>query len=195
MRIVRVRTQWSKEGRDVSAEEVVGVLAFNAWRIGMQSMLEIEEEHFDVTTQMQRIRIISEVMYLLVHSLDRILYETVNDDDREFLITTFARKLSDHVHDNARDFAGSGDHRTPFLTTLNKRLADYSDTKWDDEKKVPAFSMAREFGMNIVGELGANDREWALDYIQQVLTPDMMDAFSKILVKTGLMDKVQENQS
>lgn len=195
MRIVRVRTQWSKEGRDVSAEEVVGVLAFNAWRIGMQSMLEIEEERFDVTTQMQRIRIISEVMYVLVHSLDRILYETVNDGDREFLITTFARKLSDHVHDNARDFAGSGDHRTPFLVTLNKRLADYSNTKWDEEKKVPAFSMAREFGMNIVGELGANDREWALDYIQQVLTPEMMDAFSKILVKTGLMDKVQENQS
>jgi len=194
VRIVRVRTQWSKEGRDVSAEEVVGVLAFNAWRIGMQSMLEIEDERFDVTTQMQRIKIISEVMYLLVHTLDRILYKAVNDEDREFLITTFARKLSDHVHDNTRDFAGSGDYRTPFLNTLNERLADYSKTKWDDEKDIPAFSMAREFGMNIVDELGAKDREWALDYIQQVLTPEIMDAFSKILIKTGLMDKVGETE-
>jgi hypothetical protein len=192
MRIVRVKTQWSKEGRDVSAEEIVGVLAFNAWRIGMQSMLEIEEERFDVTHQMQRVMIISEVMYLLIHTLDRILYESVSDDDRAFLITTFARKLSDHVHDNARDFAGAGDYRSPFINALNERMAGYSDTKWDNEKHIPAFSMAREFGMNIVGELGAKDREWALDYIQQVLTPEIMDAFNKILIKTGLLDKVSD---
>ncbi len=192
MRIVRVKTQWSKEGREISAEEVVGVLAFNAWRIGMQSMLEIEDEKFDVTTQMQRIRIISEVMHLLIHTLDRVLYKTVDDDDRAFLVSTFARKLSDHVHENARSFDGPGDYRTPFINTLNERLAGYSETKWDDEKQAPAFSMAREFGMNIVGELGAHDREWALDYIQQVLTPEIMDAFSKILTKTGLMEKIQE---
>ena len=192
MRIVRVKTQWSNEGRDVSAEDIVGVLAFNAWRIGMQTMLDIEEERFDVDRQMQRIMIISEVMYLLIHALDRILYESVNDDDRAFLITTFARKLSDHVHENARGFDGPGDYRTPFLNTLNTRLVGYSDTKWDDDKHMPAFSMAREFGMNIVNELGSKDREWALDYIQQVLTPDMMEAFNKILIKTGLLDKVVE---
>jgi hypothetical protein len=190
VRIVRVKTQWSNEGRDVSAEDVVGVLAFNAWRIGMQSMLEIEEERFDVDRQIQRIMIISEVMHLLVHSLDRILYKTVNDDDREFLITTFARKLSDHVHENARGFEGPGDYRTPFLNTLNIRLASYSDTKWDDERHVPAFSMAREFGANVVSQLGDKDREWALDYIQQVLTPEIMETFNKILIKTGLLDKV-----
>ncbi len=193
MRIVRVKTQWSNEGRDVSAEDVVGVLAFNAWRIGMQSMLEIEEERFDVDRQIQRVMIISEVMHLLVHSLDRILYKTVDDDDREFLITTFARKLSDHVHENARGFEGPGDYRTPFLNTLNIRLAGYSDTKWDDERHVPAFSMAREFGANVVSQLGDKDREWALDYIQQVLTPEIMEAFNKILIKTGLLDKVVED--
>ncbi len=193
MRIVRVKTQWSNEGRDVSAEDVVGVLAFNAWRIGMQSMLEIEEERFDVDRQIQRVMIISEVMHLLVHSLDRILYKTVDDDDREFLITTFARKLSDHVHENARGFEGPGDYRTPFLNTLNIRLAGYSDTKWDDERHVPAFSMAREFAANVVSQLGDKDREWALDYIQQVLTPEIMEAFNKILIKTGLLDKVVED--
>jgi hypothetical protein len=193
VRIVRVKTQWSNEGRDVSAEDVVGVLAFNAWRIGMQSMLEIEEERFDVDRQIQRVMIISEVMHLLVHSLDRILYKTVNDGDREFLITTFARKLSDHVHENARGFEGPGDYRTPFLNTLNIRLASYSDTKWDDERHVPAFSMAREFGANVVSQLGEKDREWALDYIQQVLTPEIMEAFNKILIKTGLLDKIVED--
>ncbi len=190
MRIVRVKTKWSKEGREVSAEEVVGVLAFNAWRIGMQAMLEIEEERFDVTTQMQRVRIISEVMYLLIHSLDRVLYETVSDDDRAFLVSTFARKLSDHVHENARGFEGPGDYRTPFINTLNERMEGFAETKWDEEKQAPGFSMARQFGMNIVGELGAKDREWALDYIQQVLTPEIMEDFHKILTKTGLMEKI-----
>ena len=134
----------------------------------------------------------SEVMHLLIHSLDRILYETVDDEDRAFLITTFARKLSDHVHENARGFDGPGDYRTPFLRTLNERLEGYSETKWDEEENAPGFSMAHEFASHVVNQLGPKDRKWGLDYVQQVLTPEIMEAFNKILIKTGLLDKVSE---
>lgn len=187
---IRIKTKWSNKEREVSAEEIVGVLAFNAWKIGMNAMLEIENNEFDVDRQMQRVAIISEIQILLVHALDRIVYESVNDEDRMILITTFAKKLSDHVHDNARDFQGPGDYRTPFIEKLNERMEDYAGTKWDNENKVPGFSMGHEFATHITNELGPRDNKWALDYIQQVLLPEIMQTFNKTLQKTGLLEKV-----
>jgi hypothetical protein len=189
---IRIKTKWNKQEREVSAEEIVGVLAFNAWKIGMTAMLDIENEEFDVDRQMQRVAIISEIQMLLVHSLDRIVYDTVDDNDRATLITIFARKLADHVHDNARDFAGPGDYRTPFIEKLNQRMADYAETKWDAEKNVPGFSMAHEFATHVANELGPRDNKWALDYLQQVLLPEIMQTFNRTLQKTGLLEKVGE---
>jgi len=41
---IRIKTKWSKEEREVSVEDAVSVLAFNSWKIGMQTLLEIENE-------------------------------------------------------------------------------------------------------------------------------------------------------
>lgn len=187
---IRIKTKWNKQEREVSAEEIVGVLAFNAWKIGMNAMLEIENENFDVDRQMQRVAIISEIQMLLIHALDRIVYDSVNDEDRAILITTFAKKIADHVHDNARDFAGPGDYRSPFIERLNERMGDYAETKWDQDNHAPSFSMSHEFATHVAAELGPRDNKWALDYLQQVLLPDLIETFNKVLRKTGLLEKV-----
>ncbi len=190
---IRIKTKWSKEERDVSVEDAVGVLAFNSWKIGMQTLLEIENEDFQIDTQMQRIEVLEEIMAFMIQALDRIVHETLNDEDRATLISLYAKKLADHVQDNARDFAGPGDYRTPFIDKLNRRFEDYSVTKWNDEKDEPGFSMGREFGTNIADVLGPHDRKWALDYIQQVLMPEFYALFKKTIKSVGLVeDKIKD---
>ncbi|MCF6189533.1 MAG: hypothetical protein L3J51_03555 [Cocleimonas sp.] len=186
---IRIKTKWSKEEREVSVEDAVSVLAFNSWKIGMQTLLEIENEDFQIDTQMQRIEVMEEIMAFMVQALDRIVHENLNEEDRGVLISMYAQKLADHVQDNARDFDGPGDYRTPFITKLNKRLEDYSDTKWNDERDEPAFSMGIEFGINISNVLGPKDRKWALDYIQQVLMPEFYNLFKKTIKSVGLIDE------
>ena len=186
---IRIKTKWSKEEREVSVEDTVSVLAFNSWKIGMQTLLEIENEDFQIDTQMQRIEVMEEIMAFMVQALDRIVHENINEEDRGVLISMYAKKLADHVQDNARDFSGSGDYRTPFITKLNKRLEDYADTKWNDERDEPAFSMGIEFGINISNVVGPKDRKWALDYIQQVLMPEFYNLFKKTIKSVGLIDE------
>ena len=190
---IRIKTKWSKEERDVSVEDAVSVLAFNSWKIGMQTLLEIENEDFQIDTQMQRIEVLEEIMAFMIQALDRIVHETLNDEDRATLISLYARKLADHVQDNARDFGGPGDYRTPFIDKLNKRFEDYAVTKWNDDKDEPGFSMGREFGTNIADVLGPHDRKWALDYIQQVLMPEFYALFKKTIKSVGLVeDKIKD---
>jgi len=97
----------------------------------MQCLLEIENENFQVDTQQQRIEVIEEIMAFMTQALDRIVHESVNDDDRAKLISLYAKKLADHVQDNARDFSGPGDYRSPFIDKLNTRFTSYADTHWD----------------------------------------------------------------
>ena len=186
---IRIKTKWSKEERDVSVEDAVSVLAFNSWKISMQTLLEIENEDFQIDTQQQRIEVIEEILAFMIQALDRIVHETTNDDDRATLISLYAKKLSDHVQDNARDFSGPGDYRSPFIDKLNQRFIRYAETKWDETLHQPGFSMSREFGVNISNVLGPKDQKWALDYIQQVLMPDFYALFKKTVKSIGLVDE------
>ena len=63
---IRIKTKWSKEEREVSVEDAVSVLAFNSWKIGMKTLLEIENEDFQIDTQQQRIEVLEEVMAFMV---------------------------------------------------------------------------------------------------------------------------------
>ena len=186
---IRIKTKWSKEEREVSVEDAVSVLAFNSWKIGMQTLLEIENENFQIESQVQRMEVMEEIMAFMIQALDRIVHVSLNDEDRGVLISMYATKLADHVQDNARDFSGPGDYRTPFIDKINKRFEGYSETKWNDEKDEPGFSMGREFGTNISDVLGPKDRNWALDYIQQVLMPEFYSLFKKTIKSVGLVDE------
>ena len=185
---IRIKTKWSKEEREVSVEDAVSVLAFNSWKIGMQTLLEIENEHFQIDTQQQRIEVIEEIMAFMVQALDRIVHESLSHEDRGALISMYAKKLADHVQDNARDFSGPGDYRGPFIDKLNHRFEGYAETKWNSDKHEPGFSMGREFGTNVANVLGPKDRKWALDYLQQVLMPEFYALFKKTVKSVGLVD-------
>jgi len=185
---IRIKTKWSKYEREISVEDSVSILAFNGWKIGMQVLLEIENENFQIETQQQRIEVMEEIMAFMIQALDRIVHESLNDEDRGTLISLYAKKLADHIQDNARDFSGPGDYRTPFIDKLNNRLEGYSTTKWNDDKHDTAFSMGREFGTNITNVLGPNDKKWALDYIQQVLMPEFYALFKKTIKSVGLVE-------
>lgn len=185
---IRLKTQWNRQEREVSLEDTVSILAFNAWKIGMQALLEIENENFQTDTQMQRIAIMEEIMAFKIHVLDRIAYDLTAEDERTRLISTFALKMADHIQDNASHNAGSGDYRNPFINKLNNRMADYAETSWSNVGQEPAFSMSLAFGNFIADALGPRDRRWVTDYVQQVLLPDMLDTYKKVLRRLGFLE-------
>jgi len=193
---IRIKTRWSKQDREISMEDSVSVLAFNSWKIGMQTLLEIENQNFDVNTQMQRIHILEEISAFMIQAVDRMIYGTTSDEDRTETINYYAKKMADHVHENARDFGDLDDYRSPFIHKLNERFPGYSETRWDEEKDEPGFSMSREFATNVASALGERDRQWALDYLQQVLLPDFYAVFRRTIKSIGLIeDKTMPEQA
>lgn len=185
---IKIKTRWSKQDREISMEDSVSVLAFNSWKIGMQALLEIENQDFDIDHQMQRIRVLEEISAFMIQAVDRMIHETISDGDRGEIITYYAKKMADHVHENAREYGDLEDYRSPFIHKLNDRFPAYAETKWDAENDEPGFSMSREFATNVAAVLGERDRQWALDYIQQVLLPDFFTVFKRTIKSIGLIE-------
>ena len=176
---MRVKTRWNMKDKTRTIQETAGVLGFNLWKLCMQSLLNLENEGFQTDTQMQRLEVIQEMMAFLIHAADRIAYTRMDDEERAQFITALARKASDYVQDNARDIAGPGDYRTPFINLLNQRMDEYSEFGFFDFE--PSFQMARYFGDRLAERLGPRQRKWVTTQIIDIEVPEYMRTMKRIV--------------
>jgi len=57
---IRLKTKWSNKDRERSPKELASALAFTIWRIGMEGVLNLENEGFQTESQSQRMDITAE---------------------------------------------------------------------------------------------------------------------------------------
>jgi len=130
---VRIRSRWKDKGKKRSLEDVAGALAFIEWRIAGAALLNLENEGFQTDSQSQRLDVLQEFSAFLIHVADRLMHETMSDEQRQRFIIALARKMADTYHDNRVDAEGRGqDFRQVFIDTLNVRMADYADFRFED---------------------------------------------------------------
>ncbi|WJW74332.1 hypothetical protein QVG61_07330 [Thiohalobacter sp. IOR34] len=174
---VRLKTRWNLKDKERTIQETAGALAFNSWRIGLNMLLNLENEGFQTDTQLHRLEVIKEIMAFLIHVLDRIAYERMDDEERARFVTALARKIADYVQDNARDFAGPGDHRSPFIERLNERMDGYAEFAFSDFE--PSFQMTRYFGDRMAATLGERQRQWVATQMIDIEVPAAMKSLRR----------------
>ncbi|MFN2308355.1 MAG: hypothetical protein ABR553_01260 [Gammaproteobacteria bacterium] len=169
---MRIKTRWNNQDKARSIGEVTSALGFTLWRIGQSALLNLENEGFQTDTQLQRVEVMQEFMAFLIHMVDRMAYERMDDLERAEFISALARKVADYVQDNMRDILGNGDHRAPFIERLNARMDEYSDFAVIDGE--PSFQMSRYFGDRMTGVLGERQRKWVATQIIDIEAPAAM---------------------
>lgn len=176
---VRIKTRWNNKDKARSIQEVASALGFNLWRIGQAALLNLENEGFQTDTQMQRLDVVQEFMAFLIHMADRIAYDRMDDEERATFVTALARKIADYVQDNAYDFVGDGDHRSPFIDRLNRRMDDYADFTAVDQE--PSFQLLRYFGDRVTDVLGERQRKWVSTQVIDIEAPNAMKTLKRAM--------------
>lgn len=174
---MRIKSRWNQKDRARSIQETASALGFIIWRISQNALLNLENEGFQTDTQKQRLDVISEFLAFLVHVVDRIVYERMDEEERHEFINALAKKLSDFVQDNARDFAGSGDHRSPFLDLLNRRMDVYADFTFADGE--PGFALRRYLGECVTRVMGERQSKWIDDQVMDIEVPEAMKTLNR----------------
>lgn len=175
---MRVNTRWSK-GKPRSVDDVASVLAFNAWRIACNGVLNLENEGFQTDTQHQRLTVIGEFLVFLVHSADRRVYGHMDDERRRTLIQSLAGYLMTTWEDNARDASDKVPSRAEFVVRLNQGMDEYADLPFTEEG--PGFSYLRLFAEHVASAMGPRDNRWILEQVMDIEAPEAIDVLDKLL--------------
>lgn len=168
---MRLRSKWNAKNRDRSPQEIAGVMGFNAWRIAMQAVLDLENNDFQTDTQAQRLAIIWEFAAFLIHITDREMYTRMDGEERRVFISAMAKNMVQTMCDNMADLIGPGDYASDLIDTLNLRMTELSRFNYDPVEG-PSFPMLRFFGEAVTAVMGERNRKWVTTHIIDIEAPD-----------------------
>lgn len=186
---IRVKSRWANKDRKHSPGEAASALAFIAWRIAGNSVLNLENEGFQTDTNVQRLRVMSEILAFLVHITDRWVADAMDEEQRRVFITAYALKLADYMQENMDDLAGADkDYRTVFIEVLNERMADYAEFSFTDNE--PGYAFKRYLGEKVTDSMGPKDRKWISDQVMEIEVPEMLRSLKKGVGDLTDMEKI-----
>lgn len=174
---MRIKTRWNNKDKARSIQEIASALGFSLWRIGQGALLNMENEGFQTDTQLQRVEVMQEFMSFLLHVVDRMSFDRMDDQERQEFVTALAKKIADYVQDNTRDILGNGDHRSPFFERLNQRMDSYAEFAMVDEE--PSFQMLRYFGDRMAEVLGERQRKWVSTQVIDIEAPNAIKTLKR----------------
>jgi hypothetical protein len=176
--MVRIRSRWKDKGKARSLEDNAGALAFIEWRIAGAALLNLENEGFQTDTQGQRLDVLQELCAFLIHVTDRLVHERMRDDERQRFVVALALKTADTYHDNRVDAEGRGkDFRQPFIDTLNRRMGEYAEFRFENAE--PGYAFKRYLGECVTNSMGPKDRKWISDQVMEIEIPEMVKTLKK----------------
>ena len=175
---MRVRSKWSRKDKTHSVEEIGGALAFIAWRIAANGVLNLENQDYETSTQAQRLDIIAEFLCFTLHMIDRITIERFTPEERQRFMGELGLKAAKHMEDNRRDVQGPGEYKQAFIDLLNRRLDEYSECAYSEEDG-PSFVMRRLFGDHVGNVVGPKNQKWVTAQIIDIEVPEILRTLDK----------------
>lgn len=169
---MRVRSKWSKKGKTHSVEESAGALAFIAWRIAGNAVLNLENNDYATETQSQRLDIMGEFLAFTIHMIDRMTFERFEPEERQRFMVELGLKSAKHMEDNRRDVEGPGEYKQVFIDILNQRLDEYAECNYDAEEGA-SFVMRRLFGDHVTKLMGEKNKQWVTAQLIDIEVPDL----------------------
>lgn len=179
---LRVKTVWFKKEGERPPEEVATVLASTIWRLGDKAIDNLSKADFDIITPQRGFKIIGELSCFLVHYIDRLAFERMDDAKRGELISAVGVRLAEIMEQNILDFTGQQsdadyDYQDGYIDLLNRRMNDYAEFEFPEGKA--SFPALRFLSLMIREAMEQGDQTWIQDQIMDIEMPEMMGMVKK----------------
>jgi hypothetical protein len=170
---MRVKSKWHKT-QVKTIEDIGGAMAFICWRITKNHLEDLINEGFVIEKE-QVFDVIAEYLCFLIQSIDRLVFKTLNTEQRQELINKLAKQSAFYYQENKEDRIGEGNHWKAFVNTYNQRSQDYSD--YDFVNNEPDYHFLRYFAEKVKLAMTDVDEKWI---VQQMIEIQAPKAFKKI---------------
>jgi len=180
---LRVKTVWfKKEGEQRDPSEVATVLASTIWRLCDRTIDNLSKADFDIITPQRGFRIIGEMACFLVHYVDRLAFNRMDDELRQDVVSAVGVRLAEIMEENIIETTGGEkdpeyDYQAGFIELTNRRMSDYSSFDFPDDK--PSFPALRFLSLQIREVMEQTDQTWIQDQIMDIEMPEMLGMVKK----------------
>jgi hypothetical protein len=180
--MLRVKTVWFKKEGERPADEVATVLASTIWRLADKAVDNLSKANFDIVTPQRGFKIIAELTSFLVHYVDRLAFERMDDDKRQDLVSALGVRLAEIMEQNVLDFTGGErdpdyDYQQAYIDRLNQRMVDYSEFEFPEDKA--SFQALRYLSLMIREDMLESDQTWIQDQLMDIEVPEAMGMVKK----------------
>lgn len=175
---LRLKTRFRTRGPK-TLEQRASVVASNLWKIAQETCRRMEKEDYPLGSDTQVTAVMTEFMAFLVQAADRLVYGRLSEEERAAFINALGSHLARLVQDNLVETAGPGDYRTPFIATLNARLADYAEFEFSE--RGPSYASLRYLGDKVSEAMAATDNRWVLERVVDVEAPEILKHLKRLV--------------
>jgi hypothetical protein len=183
--MLRVKTTWFKKEGERPPEEVATVMASMLWRLADKAIDSLSKADYDIITPQRGFKIIGELTCFLVHYIDRLAFDRIDDDQRQELISATGIRLAEVMEQNILDFNEGErdpeyDYQEGYIELLNKRMQDYAEfAEFTLPNGKVSFPAARFLSLMIRDEMEKSDQSWIQDQLMDIEVPAMMEMAKK----------------
>lgn len=179
---LRVKTVWFKKEGERPAEEVATVLASTIWRLADKAIDNLSKANFDIITPERGFKIIGELSCFLVHFVDRLAFDRMDDTKRQNLISAVGVRLAEIMEQNILDFTEGKldpdyDYQDGYIDLLNRRMTDYSEFEFPEDKA--SYQALRFLSLMVREGMEKSDQSWIQDQLMDIEVPEMMGMVKK----------------
>ncbi len=178
---MRIISRWHGEN-EKELEEVAGAVAFNGWKLGRRTLNDMQQEQVQFESYSQGLDVLSEIMAFLIQIADRLVWERLEEEERQRFSHAMAMKAVETLIENRLEHDGpNADHRANAIALLNQRSSDYAEFGFG--KDGPSYPFLRYLGARvgeIMGDAGPSNR-WTADMMVDVYGPKLARELQKSL--------------
>ncbi|NKB77597.1 MAG: hypothetical protein GKR96_11290 [Gammaproteobacteria bacterium] len=182
MQKARIRTGWKKKNRSISIEEFANAMSAITWRISLNAAKNLHDKDFVYDNDQQRLGVIREYLYFLIHCADRLMFSQLDQTQRTVFLTALCEDCFRHYRENSTQIIGQSINKAVFIEDLNHTMNTLSECRFTED--TPTFEMTRLIGSRIQHILGhSQTNKWAIDQVMDIDAPETYDIFLKSVVK------------
>ena len=182
MAVMRIKSQWFRQGTARSPQQTASAMAFITWRVAQNMLAQMRSARFDIDIGAQFFAFTREVLVFLLQVLDRMAHERMDASGRAAFQSALVQRVAQILQENEDRLLGAPapgqpSHYDSFIDQYNALCDHYADFGFG--VLGPDFAFVRYLGHRVEALMPEKDRLWVVDQIMAAEVPQAVKILQK----------------